>query len=404
MSDIVIISGQTAARQSGSVRMSYSLGHKQPVLCTIVRNDPYFFDIDPEALADEFDASLSLEGARFDVPEALQTARTTSDGFITLGDGAEGLPLTDDMAALCRDALSPAASFDMDNVHDLIAFSSTARALLDQAISDGISVKPDASAETASFDPEARIVRINPSLSLESAALVLMRECRAAALVSVLPQLANPDRAILINRAMHAELNGIMIQIAWELNLAGHKQAWQLISESAMADQVYAFGGRAAEDFRALRDGRAAIAAFDQWFYSGRTRQADRSLIQALLAASAAENAAEKTFTAMDTINALRSIGDRGIGRNYLLDHVATLLEDGFYGEVRDRSNANFLWFVKFERSYRAAEEIVEGKKASPVAGNAGIVLSFPNIMRKQARKGRKAKCVAAIVPLTARR
>ena len=32
-------------------------------------------------------------------------------------------------------------------------------------------------------------------------------------------------------------------------------------------------------------------------------------------------------------------------------------MDDAIFNEVRDRSNANFLWFVKFERSFRETEQ-----------------------------------------------
>ena len=135
------------------------------------------------------------------------------------------------------------------------------------------------------------------------------------------------------------------------------------------------------------------MAAFDQWFYSGRTRKADRSLIQSLLASS--EALPEQSVSANRTVEALRAIGERGIGRNYLVEHMTTIMQDGFYADVRDRSNANFLWFVKFERSYRAAEAYIEEKTATPStdapAGGA-IILAFPDLLSKKAKKAHSPK------------
>lgn len=398
MSNIVEINNG----QSGfaSVRMVMSLnGHRKPV-CTLIAQDPYFFDVDPEALEDEIHAQLSLDGAAFQVPEALTIARETSDGFVTLGDFDEGLPLTDDVAALCANALTAQAGFDLKAVTKRLKASSTAATLLDQMQSHGVTFAKSFNTETVFFDEATNRILLNNHLDDATAMMLLVRACRQSALAPIKDMLRNPERAILLNRALHAEMNLIMVQVAWELSLADDKAAWKMLSRSALADLAYAFGQRATSDFRALRDGRAALAAFDQWFYSGRTRKADRTLIQTLLAAG---DVAASTENAFEVIAALRTIGERGIGRNYLIDHVMTLMEDGFYGEVRDRSNANFLWFVKFERSYRAAEEAVEAEKASMPTAVEGVVISFPNVMKKHKSRARKSQ-EAVIVPLEAMR
>jgi len=44
-------------------------------------------------------------------------------------------------------------------------------------------------------------------------------------------------------------------------------------------------------------------------------------------------------------------------GKNYLAEHAVTIMDDAIFTEVRDRSNANFLWFIKFERSFRETEQ-----------------------------------------------
>lgn len=397
MSNIVDITS-TPDTSTGRVRMVMSLNSRNSLHCSLVAQDPFFFDVDPEALEDELHAQLSLDGAYFELPEALKLARETSDGFVTLGEDADGLPLTDDVVALCAGAFAASAALNIDNVVVQLRQSQTASVLLDTIAKDGIAIATGNTVETVMFDSEAKTIVLNAALDDVSAGLLLVRACRQATLSDVKTLLRNPDRAILVNRAMFAELNLVMIQVAWELNVAGDKAAWDAVSASAMADLAYAFGQRACADFRALRDGRAALAAFDQWFYSGRTRKADRVLIQGLLAAGDAGEAAAADV--MDVIAGIRDIGDRGIGRNYLAEHIATLLEDGFYGEVRDRSNANFLWFVKFERSYRAAEEIVEAQNDTASHTN-GVVLLFPNL-KKAARKSRKSADAAAIVPLEA--
>jgi hypothetical protein len=58
---------------------------------------------------------------------------------------------------------------------------------------------------------------------------------------------------------------------------------------------------------------------------------------------------------------------------------------------------------VKFERSYRAAEEAVEAEKATAPAVSQGIVITFPGVMKKHKSRARKSH-EAVIVPLEAMR
>lgn len=389
-----------AIRAGTTCRIAYTLDKRQPVLCTLLGSDPFFFDVDPDALADDFDALLNEESS-YEIPEALRLARDTSDGFVTLAGESDELLLSDDTADLCRNALKPAPAFNLDAARALLTLSETGRRLLDQADAMELRVRGDAATNGVRSDLKTKTILINPALPCEAAALLIGREIRRAELLSVHDALRNPESAILIHRTLQAELLTLPVQIAWELNLAGDKSCWNLLSASPLADLAYAYGQRASSDFRALRDGRAAMASFDQWFYSGRTRKADRALIQHLLSLGDAATCAGAS--AQKTLDALRLIGERGLGRNYLIDNIAQLMQDGFYGDVRDRSNANFLWFVKFERSYRAAEAYIDHKTAVEKVEGGAKILAFPDLFTKRvAKRGKKAG--APIVDLTARR
>lgn len=394
MSDFMDLLTSGIEVNRNTCRMAYTLGRAQPVLCTLLGNDPFFFDVDPEALEHHLDDSAALDDADFPIPEALRIARSTSEGFVTLGDDIDGLPLTDDLADLCRNALCARSALDVGAALDLLSLSSTGSVLRGYCDAMNVTVRGDACVHGVQFDAAHSLIRVNTTLDVHTATLMIAREMRRAQLMSVNTALQNPDSAILIHRALQAELLILPVQIAWELSLAGSKEAWETLSRGPLADLAYAFGHRATNDFRALRDGRAQMAAFDQWFYSGRTRKADRALIQCLLSMGErlADNFRAQTHS---TIETLRTIGERGIGRNYLLDHMMNLTSDGFYGDVRDRSNANFLWFVKFERSYRAAETHLEEQKkteevAAPMAGSGAVILAFPDLFAKRGKKTRR--------------
>ncbi len=53
----------------------------------------------------------------------------------------------------------------------------------------------------------------------------------------------------------------------------------------------------------------------------------------------------------------IAALGEMPYGKNYLSAHVETIMGDPIFTDVRDRSNANFLWFIKFEKSFRETEQ-----------------------------------------------
>jgi len=57
------------------------------------------------------------------------------------------------------------------------------------------------------------------------------------------------------------------------------------------------------------------------------------------------------------TAGIISALGSVPYGKNYLAQHATTIMEDAIFTDVRDRSNANFLWFIKFERSFRETEQ-----------------------------------------------
>ncbi|HEY8963342.1 MAG TPA: hypothetical protein VIN59_02640, partial [Alphaproteobacteria bacterium] len=95
------------------------------------------------------------------------------------------------------------------------------------------------------------------------------------------------------------------------------------------------------------------------------------------------------------------------IGKNYLTGLIEIILADPLFTEVRDRSNANFLWFIKFERSFRASEEGVLPQEAaaltSPdmpaIASKESSVVSFPAKMPAKVARKRKGEVAEKAAP-----
>ncbi len=382
------------ALSSNQPKIAMTFKGQAPVMCSFVASDNHFYaDASDDELMMSFEDSLEADLADSMIPDALKQAKETSEGFITLGDPECGLPLTDDLAALCENAFAPVQGSSIDDALDMLKHSDLAREYIAFATDNNIAIEASNIIDQMDVDYASNTIFIPIAQNVVATALNIVRGIRAMQMVDVRALLVNPDRAILLNRSMQAELACAPVQVAWEMKLSGDNTAWDYVSKSGVADLAYAFAHRASDDFRALRDGKAAIAAFDQWFYSGRTRKADRALIQVLLASSDEASEAIETSNS-EAIEALRSVGKRSnIGRNYLIDHFMTLLDDGFYGEVRDRSNANFMWFVKFERSFRDAEiKMQTGKsKNADTATHEGsaIILAFPTIKRDRRKTKR---------------
>ena len=59
-------------------------------------------------------------------------------------------------------------------------------------------------------------------------------------------------------------------------------------------------------------------------------------------------------------MDVIAGVGLRPEGKNYLSSIVTQIMSDGLYGDVRDRSNANFLWFVTFERRMSDMEQKIK--------------------------------------------
>ncbi|MEE3322691.1 MAG: hypothetical protein VX196_02020, partial [Pseudomonadota bacterium] len=62
-------------------------------------------------------------------------------------------------------------------------------------------------------------------------------------------------------------------------------------------------------------------------------------------------------------------LGEYGFGKNYLQPYANVILNDPVFTEVRDRSNANFLWFIKFERSFKEAEQELQSSAPTKNSG-----------------------------------
>jgi hypothetical protein len=180
-----------------------------------------------------------------------------------------------------------------------------------------------------------------------------------------------------------------MIRVGWELQLSGHKDVWSRIENSTLSDLGRGFAREAIADFRSINNGLAARATFESWFLSERCRKADRTLIQQMLADYQGYVFSDNVETSrLITLDVIKALGKMPFGQNYIEAVATQIIVDPVFTEVRDRSNANFLWFIKFERSFTEAE-----KEVAPQAAEKAVtaeIIAFP--VRKRSAKNAEGK------------
>lgn len=250
----------------------------------------------------------------------------------------------------------------VESLKETILRSRTGAALLSGPAAEKTEIVYDAQTPVSQYYPAAggkRIIALNPNRPFGDLINLLVRELRRAwqhshgALIN--PLNFEPDEAILVNRAQQADALMISIKVAWELKLVGEQAAWNYISGSPLADVGRTFEVKAQTDFRTLNNGEAARAAYDKFFEDSRTKAHDKRIIhQMLLDETGYIRASQKPEKV--SMDLFKRLGEMPHGRNYLSMKARRAPVDTCYATVEDRSNANFLWFIKFERSFQEKE------------------------------------------------
>lgn len=348
-------------------RFAYTLNNHQPVRCTWISDQPLFYAdydeaTDEDLLCDD-PIIMALERDIADLREKTTAYdKIMADSEIT---EAEKLALFKQDSDFITARYTK--SFDLthrDHLLSLMHASRLASQYLSMAQLYGVKVELSNQVADASYDRDSHLILLRADMDEVDQILLLSRELRRMIQhrsgVGIHPLTLHPDFAILINRAQIADLTVSMVRIAWELQLAGYKDVWARIEHSPLTDLGRAFAREAIADFRSIQDGTAAKVTFESWFLSERCRKADRHLIQQMLADyrgySFSDNPEASRFIALDI---LRKIGDMPFSSNYTENLAAQIMVDPIFTEVRDRSNANFLWFIKFERAFTEAEKSV---------------------------------------------
>lgn len=372
--------------------MAYTLNNTQPVICTIVADQPYFYMDETEM---DYEESLLEEEDFADIEQDLAQLRQKMESYERMAQSfqreptrrmeeflAESINITEDAVAspnAVEEILQPA-----DRIGLFISESRMGKALLDFAHMHNVYIVESELVGSVRYDRNAGKILVHPQLGAMESYLLVVRELRRhwqhRKGVMLHPLTFHPDQAILINRAQQADLTIAMVRVAWELQLAGFRDAWEYIENSAMADLGRAFAREAFVDFRSIADGKASSAVFESWFLSERCRHQDKKLIQAMLADHQGYVFQSAEMSRTVSIELIQSLGQQPFGKNYLASYAQMILDDAVFTEVRDRSNANFLWFIKFERSFRETEQALQS--GEDLTGS-GVLPTLPSTEQK---------------------
>jgi hypothetical protein len=410
--------GEVKLYPSSQCRFAYTINNIQPVRCTWISDQPLFY-ADDLSVEDDDDilndpAFKALEKDIADMSAKTMAYEKVSRQFLE-ADAKKQDRLMEDLAFIT--GAKKTKTFSLAKLLDRITVSRTASTLLSFAQLNKIRVEISNAVSSVSYDRMAQVIFVRDDLSVDQQILLLARELRRMWQhkngAGLHPLMLHPDHAVLFNRTRDADLAIAMVRIAWELQLAGDKDAWQRIENSSLSDLGRSFAREACNNFRSLNDGKAARAAFETWFLSERCRKSDRILIQQMLADYNGYVFTDNPDASRSiTIDLLRALGQMPFGTNYLSAHIAAIMNDTVFTDVRDRSNANFLWFIKFERAVRDVETALEDDaKASSSNTDSGsdvvfgqvIAFPVPSVSQKRA-KASQGGSSSEIVPLDAKK
>ncbi len=380
-----LIAQNNKALKNRKVRMAYTLNNSQPVLCTIVSDQPFFY-IDEEIqgdddclFADDFshDIDMGLDIDGIDDPSLiheLTQMKNKMDAYETMSKRHDKFESRHDILTCFRTqgAETFEESVDIDgtsevenslsDILNILGKSKTAEFYLNYAKENDLKIIHSSNTQKIYLDAENKKILLSANLTTTDGAILLARELRRFwkheqnAMINPLD--FDPDDAVLVYRAQQADLDGAIMRVGWELRLANEYDVWNRLENSFYADLARAFAREALSDFRTLNNGKAQAVMFETWFLSTRCNAADKKLINMML--SDYKDYVQSEEAQNTPFDILCRLGEQPTGKNYLSHYANMIVEDGLFTDVRDRSNANFLWFIKFERNFGEAEKIAE--------------------------------------------
>ncbi len=361
-------------------RVAYTINNRQPVRSTYIGNQPLFYmdydeNFEEEELLDEFLLDLLEEDIVQLKNEMMACGHAPAEFASSDNDRLDEFREDADFVTKPNPSFNGKKSGEkLSSVLKTFEKSRLGLTYLSFMEEHNIRIVYSDQVSASLYDKEAALIMINPILDETLQILLLAKEARTVWQhkngVLIHPLTFYPDQAVLVHRVQKVDVVLSMIRIAWELRLADRKEAWTHLEHSSLSDIARTFGREASSCFLNLDNGMAAAAAFESWFLSDRCKQYDRALIQEMLADYKGyifdkDEESSRTIT----MNLIQTLGKMPYGKNYLAEHAYQIANDPVFCEVRDRSNANFLWFIKFEHSFRDAEQ--ELQNAHGVSGHS---------------------------------
>lgn len=266
------------------------------------------------------------------------------------------------------------------SINDIISYgvkSATFQSYLHFIEKYSVDVKTSTQVETTYFNKDKNTIFVNPYTDILTAASALIKTMRTVWTmkqgIMINPLSFQPDEAVLIHRLFMADFNTVQCAFLWDLKLSGDQMAWTVAMNSSDYDLYTAYAVEAMTDFRAIKSGLAARAVFEKWFMSDRCRVFDRHIIQTMLGHYADIEIEDNNTSKMVAKDIILRLGHRPMGKNYLSAIIADILHDAMYSEVRDRSNANFLWFITFEKRMLELEQHLQSDEQEENSSNTSI-------------------------------
>ncbi len=349
-------------------RVAYTLGSNQSVRSTYIAHDPFFFaDIDDEILEEEDFFEIENLMLEDDKSEAeFFNSYNESENLLNIMEAFD-----ENMDAYDPDVSLTDTKTSFDEICAILEKSRYANTLLKQAQNDDVIFEASNTVFSGVYNKSSNTIIYNPSLStLETVKVFVSTLCqywqaKSGALMH--PLSFYPDHAIFVYRAQSADLATTLLRTGWELYLAGYEDLWNDLEKGALSDMARSFAREAAIDFRTLNNGNATYAAFETWFLSDRSRICDNQLVQRLLSGEyKGPSIEDEDMSAMVLAEFIGALGDMPYGKNYLASFTPHILNDPVFMDIRERSNANFLWFVKFEKTFREMEQGLQSVEDLP--------------------------------------
>lgn len=353
--------------------VAYTLNDYQPVISTHIGDQPFFY-MDEEDIIDE-DDGYSIE----ELEILAQEIKALQGEVAALENTPEFMPedtmklyshFTENAVSITNEEKFILSAKEqearIEDIQKILGESRLAAAYLTCAKKHDVTIKLCDQVADAVYDRRSGTILLYPHMDMSEQILLTVRELRrhwqhrSGALIN--PLTFQPENAILINRTLEADLVVSVIRVAWELQLAGLKDVWERVEASSLSDLSRSFAREAFMDFRTINNGAAAAAVFEAWFLSERCRQQDKKIIQSMLADYNGYVFSNDEASKQVSLELIAALGEMPFGKNYLSAYASTIMDDPIFAEVRDRSAANFLWFIKFERAFKETEQELQSE------------------------------------------